>query len=72
MSLFPTFSVMELVDAAIPAEELVRIKQTILNVEGVKVFRHKSAFANRVVLFNIICNNALLELFVVICRDATV
>ena len=33
----PTFSVLELVDAAIPGEHLDSIKQTILQTEGVKV-----------------------------------
>lgn len=33
----PNFSVMELVDAAIPAQHLEPIKQTILQTEGVKV-----------------------------------
>ena len=32
-----TFSVLELVDAAIPGEHLDSIKQTILQTEGVKV-----------------------------------
>lgn len=31
------FSVLELVDAAIPAQQLEPIRQTILQVEGVKV-----------------------------------
>lgn len=33
----PIFSVLELVDAAIPAQELDPIKQTILQTESVKV-----------------------------------
>lgn len=33
----PHFSVLELVDAAIPAELLDPMKQTIVQVEGVKV-----------------------------------
>lgn len=35
---FSLFSVLELVDAAIPAQQLEPIRQTILQVEGVKVW----------------------------------
>lgn len=40
------FSILELVDAAIPADQIDPVKQTILQVEGVKVIRSSPLSVN--------------------------
>lgn len=52
--LVSTASVLELVDAAIPAEYLAPMRQTILKVEGVKVCTRMLIFSPHICLLEIV------------------